>query len=47
MTEFMLAHPWLFTFQVAFVSLAIASWGARNTFKGDVHHHYHNNNKGE
>jgi hypothetical protein len=46
MTQFMLAHPYLFTFQVGFVSLVIASLaisiGSSGGKVGQVHHHYHN-----
>lgn len=49
MTQFMLAHPWLFTFQVGFVSLLFSSvfMAIGNAVgQGDVHHHHHYNSDG-
>lgn len=48
MAEFMIQHPYLFTIQVGFVSLVIASVLA--TFKsdknyGEIHHHYYTQNQ--
>lgn len=39
MTEFMLAHPYLFTIQVAMISLGIAALGNIGRKGNDFHYH--------
>jgi hypothetical protein len=42
MTQFMLAHPFLFTLQIGFVCLTLTSGlYARGAKVENVHHHYH------
>jgi hypothetical protein len=41
MTEFMMAHPVLFTFQVGFVSLVLGTAISCIGRQGDTNHHHH------